>query len=151
MAFVRRVWAAYEARLSAHPIPTQMATSAMLWGLGDAMAQSIERYEAATYGRAAGGGGHGAQAPAGTQGGQQQQQQQRRQQHPQPSAGATAAQALRQQQHLSAAAAAAHAAAQQAHPHTGSSTSSGMKLDARRLALTAAFGCGFIGPVGHAW
>ncbi|GLC42063.1 Protein Mpv17 [Pleodorina starrii] len=37
-----RVWAAYERSLRRRPVLTQAASSALLWGLGDAMAQRIE-------------------------------------------------------------------------------------------------------------
>ncbi|GLI62360.1 hypothetical protein VaNZ11_004979 [Volvox africanus] len=67
-----RAWAAYERSLRKHPVMTQAATSALLWGLGDAMAQRIEN-------RGRGG------------------------------------------------------------------------IDARRVALTAAFGGAVIGPAGHGW
>ncbi|GIL58957.1 hypothetical protein Vafri_13958 [Volvox africanus] len=67
-----RAWAAYERSLRKHPVMTQAATSALLWGLGDGMAQRIEN-------RGRGG------------------------------------------------------------------------IDARRVALTAAFGGAVIGPAGHGW
>ncbi|EFJ42630.1 hypothetical protein VOLCADRAFT_121508 [Volvox carteri f. nagariensis] len=67
-----RAWAAYERSLRKHPVLTQAASSALLWGLGDAMAQRIEN-------RGRGG------------------------------------------------------------------------IDARRVALTAAFGGAVIGPAGHGW
>ncbi|KAG2437359.1 hypothetical protein HXX76_006014 [Chlamydomonas incerta] len=37
-----RAWNAYERSLRRHPVLTQAASSALLWGLGDAMAQRIE-------------------------------------------------------------------------------------------------------------
>lgn len=40
-AALGRVWAGYEHTLSHHPIPTQVTTSALLWGLGDLLAQRV--------------------------------------------------------------------------------------------------------------
>jgi protein Mpv17 len=37
------IWKAYGSALSAYPLPTQMFTSAVIWGLGDLTAQSLER------------------------------------------------------------------------------------------------------------
>lgn len=36
------LWAAYESTLRSHPVLTEMATSGLLWGVGDAAAQRIE-------------------------------------------------------------------------------------------------------------
>jgi protein Mpv17 len=41
----KRAWAAYERQLERHPVPTQVATSCLLWGVGDLLAQRIEHYE----------------------------------------------------------------------------------------------------------
>ncbi|KAG2453141.1 hypothetical protein HYH02_002467 [Chlamydomonas schloesseri] len=49
-----RAWNAYERSLRRHPVLTQAASSALLWGMGDAMAQRIEarcRGDAAPDGR----------------------------------------------------------------------------------------------------
>jgi protein Mpv17 len=41
----KRAWAAYERQLERHPVPTQVATSCLLWGVGDLLAQRLEHYE----------------------------------------------------------------------------------------------------------
>lgn len=38
-----RLWKAYERNLRRHPVATQATTSGLLWGLGDMMAQRLER------------------------------------------------------------------------------------------------------------
>ncbi|GBF91276.1 hypothetical protein Rsub_03596 [Raphidocelis subcapitata] len=44
---LRALWSAYERQLQRRPLATQMTTSALLWGVGDAMAQKLEQYERA--------------------------------------------------------------------------------------------------------
>jgi protein Mpv17 len=41
----RQLWSAYERQLQRRPVLTQMTTSALMWGMGDLMAQKLERYE----------------------------------------------------------------------------------------------------------
>ncbi|GFR47713.1 hypothetical protein Agub_g9467 [Astrephomene gubernaculifera] len=38
---MNRLWGAYERQLSRHPVATQMATSCVLWGAGDILAQRV--------------------------------------------------------------------------------------------------------------
>lgn len=46
---LRGLWAAYERSLASRPVLTQAATSSVLWGLGDCLAQRIEAYERAHH------------------------------------------------------------------------------------------------------
>lgn len=50
---LRRLWSAYERQLQRNPIATQMTTSFLLWGVGDALAQRIEHMEASATAAAA--------------------------------------------------------------------------------------------------
>lgn len=49
---MRAIWSAYERQLQRRPVLTQMTTSALLWGMGDLMAQRLEHYERIHYHRA---------------------------------------------------------------------------------------------------
>jgi len=40
---MQRAWSWYQGQLVKHPMRTQIATSAMLWATGDAVAQRIDR------------------------------------------------------------------------------------------------------------
>eukprot|EP00798_Chlamydomonas_sp_ICE-L_P011152 gene11152-18773_t len=40
-----KLWRAYEGQLNRRPVQTQMATSALLWAVGDTLAQKVEQRE----------------------------------------------------------------------------------------------------------
>lgn len=42
---LRQLWAAYETQLARRPVATQIATSAVLWGAGDVLAQRLEKIQ----------------------------------------------------------------------------------------------------------
>lgn len=47
---LRRLWSSYEQQLASQPVRTQMATSLVLWGIGDYLAQRISHFEEQHYG-----------------------------------------------------------------------------------------------------
>jgi len=42
---LRHLWSSYEAQLQKNPVATQVTTSFIMWGIGDVLAQRIERFE----------------------------------------------------------------------------------------------------------
>jgi hypothetical protein len=129
-----------------------MMTSSVLWCVGDYMAQSIEHYEATTYGPNKSGSSsskhtqgveHAAQQ--GSQSAPQQLPQQQQQQQQLASAQGAAQLDVRGHQQQQAGSSSSNSS------NSNSSSSSSFTLDTRRLMLTSAFGAGFIGPVGHLW
>lgn len=134
---LRGLWRAYERLLSAKPIPTQMATSAVLWCAGDALAQLTAHVEASVY-------GSNHNAPSTSTSSLQPQREPQQHVGKQPATApphAPPSQSINQQQQ------------QQQQPGSTPADQHQQQfvLDRRRIALTSAFGAGFIGPVGHVW
>lgn len=48
---LRTLWTRYEQQLASQPVRTQMATSLVLWGIGDYLAQRIAHFEEGRYGK----------------------------------------------------------------------------------------------------
>lgn len=134
-ALLRQVWAAYERQLASKPVPTQMATSGVLWCIGDFLAQRIEHYEQSVYGTSTTSNvASDDQVPLLTlQQGAAFQNHKAAQFDPQLSAAHHQLSKPLEKQ-------------LQVEP---SENDNSFSLDHRRIALTSAFGAGFIGPVGH--
>jgi hypothetical protein len=102
-----------------------MASSFVLWGIGDYIAQRIEHYEQATYGNS---------AP-----------------YTPPAACAEASEIANSHVGIDANLQHQQQQQQQQHGHPFSSDKSSLQIDTHRMLLTASFGLGFVGPVGHYW
>jgi hypothetical protein len=125
-----------------------MATSCVLWGIGDCMAQRIEHYERLHYGA------NSSSRSSSTSAAQTHSSSSQRSSTLQAPQVPQHPQQLDIKQHAQSITRPAQSQQQQQQHDSNKCiriSSNAFAFDQRRLMLTSAFGAGFIGPVGHIW